>query len=627
MIRHPGGVPARPSGRRHVTVTGVPVSPPVIDRHATVAYRAQPAGRLITPGRAVTTVASAILRAAAAVASGLLLVGGLALLLWAVTPGSGSDATGLLGGSVVAFAAGHFLPVSIGGVAVTVHPLLLTVIAVAVVASSAGRARPVRGRTLEALHGAVFAGAYAVLTQQVTAILAPAGAVRPGLLAPLCVAVVGVLLGIALHRTAWNRWWRRWAPHWLRAGLRAGLAATCLLLAAGALAVVAGLATSFSDATAIARLAAPSAGDGFGLLLLCLAFLPNAVVAGVGYVSGAGFTIGGGSFSPLVAQTTDLPAIPLLAAVPGGAVSRSELVALAAPVAAAVLIAVVACRLLATRRERLAASVLGAGIAGLVVAGLAAAARGGVAHGPWESTGVPPLLAGGLVAGVLLVIAVAWSAVSGLRSVAWAPPRAAEGRRRTSAAGGGRAADRTVGDTAVDAEGDSVDDRTSGDEADADGQDRDLVDATGTAPSDADVTGDDVTENADEDDAADNAADDAAAEEEAEAVDEGAGAEERDDAGSDNGVRRDGDGPAGVGDAGDPDAEPGASETAATEGSVGDSVTASDAEEPFSSAEPGADRAGDDSTFPDGDSAESADPGVAGDAGDGQPGDRLADAG
>src|SRR5699024_80426 len=135
-----------------------------------------------------------------------------------------------------AFASAHFLDVSIGGLPVTLHPLLLTVIAVAVVASSAGRARPVRGRTLEALHGSVFALGYAVLVDVAVAMLAPDGAAQPGLLAPLAVAVTGVLLALALHRTAWRRWWRHTVPAWVQVGVRGGAAGATLLAAAGALA-------------------------------------------------------------------------------------------------------------------------------------------------------------------------------------------------------------------------------------------------------------------------------------------------------------------------------------------------------------------------------------------------------
>lgn len=371
------------------------------------------------PGRIAATLISAVLRAAAAAAAGLLLTGGLALLLWAVTPDSGSDATGLLRGSVVAFGAAHFLPVSIGGVPFTLRPLMLTAVAVLMIASSAGRGRAVRGRVLEGLHAFVLALTYAVSVDLAVGLLAPAGVVRLSA-APFAVASVAVLGGLCLHRTAWSRWWRRWAFGWLRVGLRAGGAAACLLAAGGAVAVAVGLLASFRDATAIAHITAGSAGDGFGLFLMCLAFLPNAVAAGVGYLTGAGFSVGGASFSPLVVHPAELPAIPLLAAAPDGAVaSRAALLAFVVPLLAGLLIAMVANRRLGARRDRMAAAGVAAAVAGLLVAGLAAAARGGVAGGPWASTGAPVLLAGGLAVAALVVVSVTWCAVAGLGSVPW----------------------------------------------------------------------------------------------------------------------------------------------------------------------------------------------------------------
>jgi len=373
---------------------------------------------MVTVGRVLATVLSAGLRAAAAVASGLLLCGGIGLLLWSITPDSGSDATELLRGSVVALAAGHFLPVTIGGAAVTIHPLLVTVIVVAVIASSAGRARPVRGRTLEALHGTVFAVGYAILLDLAVSILAPTGAVGAGLLAPLLIAVVGVLAGLAWHRTSWSRWWRVTAPKWAQAGVRAGFCAAFVLVAAGAVALAVGLATSLPDAVGIGGLTGGSAGDAFGQFVLCLALLPNAVVAAVGYVTGAGFTVGGASFSPLAVHQADLPAIPLLAATPDGAPSTAALLVFVGPLLAVAAATMVVVRTVHTRSGRLLAVVTASAVAGALVVALAAVAGGGVAGGPWSTSGVP-LLVGVVVAGMLLVVSGAGCAVAGWSQVPW----------------------------------------------------------------------------------------------------------------------------------------------------------------------------------------------------------------
>jgi hypothetical protein len=214
---------------------------------------------------------------------------------------------------------------------------------------------------------------------------------------------------------------------WARVGLRAGGAAACVLAAAGTLAVAVGLVLSFRDASAIARLTATTAGDGFGLLLLCLAFLPNAAAAGVGYVTGAGFTVGGGSFSPLLVHPTELPAIPLLAAAPEQVtVPRMALLAFAGPLLAAAVVAAMVIRRVRTRRDRLIASAMASLVAGGLVAAGTSAARGGVAGGPWTSTGVPVLLAGGLTVGLLAVLSMSWSGLAGMREVPWTAARSAD---------------------------------------------------------------------------------------------------------------------------------------------------------------------------------------------------------
>ena len=86
-------------------------------------------GRTSTDGSATGLVAAAAaVRGAAVAASGLLLTAGLALVLWAVTPASGDDVAGALQGGVTAFAAANLMPVVIGGVTLSLPPLLLTAV-------------------------------------------------------------------------------------------------------------------------------------------------------------------------------------------------------------------------------------------------------------------------------------------------------------------------------------------------------------------------------------------------------------------------------------------------------------------------------------------------------------------
>lgn len=368
----------------------------------------------------VAVLLAAAFRGALAAVAAFLLSGGLALLMWAVTPDSGASAVPLLRGSVVAVAAANFMPVSIGGVAVTLRPLLLSMILVLVLAGTVSRGRLApTGRVQELAATVVTAIAYGVLVDLVVDAFAPSAAV--GLTAaPAGLALVAMTLGMASHRTAWRSWWRTVVPGWARAGLRSAAAGACVLLAGGAIAVVAGLTLSLSEAVAVGRLSAPGLGDGFGLLLLCLAFLPNAVVAGVGYVSGVGFTVGGGSYSVLGSAPVELPAIPLLAAAPDNpGLSHLGLVLLIFPLVAAAVIGVVVVRTVRTRLLRFLAAALGSVLTGVAVSGLAHLSHGGVRSGPWAISGVPTLPAGMAIAACLGLISMAWVGVAGWGSVPW----------------------------------------------------------------------------------------------------------------------------------------------------------------------------------------------------------------
>ena len=61
-------------------------------------------------------------------------------MLWAVTPASGDDVTGALQGGVTAFAAANPMPVVIGGVTLSLPPLLLTVVIAGLFFATARRA-------------------------------------------------------------------------------------------------------------------------------------------------------------------------------------------------------------------------------------------------------------------------------------------------------------------------------------------------------------------------------------------------------------------------------------------------------------------------------------------------------
>jgi hypothetical protein len=387
--------PARTSAR--VNTAGVP---------------ARPASRQVT---------ICAVRALAAAAASVLLAGGVGLLIWAVTPESGA-AGPVIRGAIAALGAGHFLPPSIGGIVVTLPPLLVTVVCVALVASAANRGRrPGIGLPVELLGALVVGLVYGAVLTAVVAALAPAGAENVGRSwAPVLMGIVAALAGVLIRGRRWRQMQRDRAPGWLIIGLRTGPAATLVILGGGAVVVAAGLVLSFGTAIDLSSIAAPSVGDGVGMVLLSLAYLPNAVIAGAGYSTGIGFQIGAGTYSPLGTTGIDLPALPLLAAVPdAGGLSPVGLASAVFPLLAAVLLGRTVVRRLSVRRDRLLAALTGSLIAGILLAGLAVVAGGGVQGSPWAQLGVPAVGVGAVVAGGTAAVSMTIAAVAGWGAVPW----------------------------------------------------------------------------------------------------------------------------------------------------------------------------------------------------------------
>lgn len=366
--------------------------------------------------------AAAAVRAVAVAASGLIFTVGLAMVLWAITPSSGSDVGIALQGGVVAFAAANLMPILIGGITLTLPPLLLTLAIAVLFAATARRGRYLpQGRYQETVSILVTALVYGILVAATTRGLGLPESVPAGWVwTASALALVATSIGMLRHGSAWHEWWCDTAPGWARVGVRGGGIGFGVLIAGGGIALTVGLVTHFGSAVAVAALAAPSWLDGLGMAMLGLAYVPNAVIAAAGYVSGVGFELGAGTYSPFVTTTVDLPAVPLLAAAPEQA-GRSllGLAFLVVPVIAGYLIASPAIRLMATRADRVLASAIGGVLTGCLLAVAALIARGGVGDGRWSAFGAPPALLGAVVAVEVGIIAMTVAGLAGGRSVPW----------------------------------------------------------------------------------------------------------------------------------------------------------------------------------------------------------------
>ena len=126
-----------------------------------------------------------------------------------------------------------------------------------------------------------------------------------------------------------------------------------VLIAGGGLALVVALVGHFASAVSVSALAAPTWTDGLGLALLGIVYVPNAVVAGAGYLTGVGFVVGPGTYSPFSSSIVELPAVPLLAATPDhSGVSLVGIALMLVPLLAGGLIGWRVVRRLSTRQER-----------------------------------------------------------------------------------------------------------------------------------------------------------------------------------------------------------------------------------------------------------------------------------
>jgi len=92
---------------------------------------------------------------------------------------------------------------------------------------------------------------------------------------------------------------------------------TALLLGFGFLIYTIAFFSNFGQATLITEVLAPGIFGSILLLILNLLYLPNVALAAISYVSGAGFAVGAGThLSPITQDIGQIPALPLLAALP-----------------------------------------------------------------------------------------------------------------------------------------------------------------------------------------------------------------------------------------------------------------------------------------------------------------------
>ena len=248
---------------------------------------------------------------------GLVAVGALVTLAWALT-GRGDDGLGTpVSAAGVLWLAGNHSAVTVGTATLTLLPLLMLGLALTLLVLAGRWAVRITSTTSWADTALLVVGGaatYALLGMLVAQASSLAGAEVAPLTALASCGVVallglggGALSGGPLGRSVVDR-----LPTWARDALiAAGAAAGALAVVVGIVAVVA-VVMRWSTVTSLTHQLAPGAGDAVGVLLLSLAYLPNLLVWVLSYVAGPGFAVGGGTGVDPFSQTGGLlPVVPL----------------------------------------------------------------------------------------------------------------------------------------------------------------------------------------------------------------------------------------------------------------------------------------------------------------------------
>jgi hypothetical protein len=361
-------------------------------------------GRDIVGTRPVAAVTAALWAAGV----GLLVIGALVVLGWAVS-GRGDDGIGTaLGATGVVWLVAHHAPVATeSGATVTLLPMALLALPLLALHRAGRWAARITAttETPDAVLLVVAATAtYAGIALGIAQVSSLGGAGVPDLAAlgwAALVALVGLGWGVASGAGLLEPLLDRTPQTARRAALVAGVAGACLVVAAGAVAVVA-LAARWSTVTGLERQLAPGVIEAVELLLVSVAYLPNLLLWALSYLAGPGFAAGGGAtIDPFSASGALLPGIPVLGAIPVDAPPAAPLLLLL-PVTAGVLGA------LALRRRgslglgaEVGVVLLGALLLGAVTVLACALAGGALGSARLDSLGPHALQTGLAVAGLV----------------------------------------------------------------------------------------------------------------------------------------------------------------------------------------------------------------------------------
>ena len=263
--------------------------------------------------------------AAAATASGLVVLTPLVLAGWIAAPHTGLGLPGVLRTATALWLAAHHVEFSLRGAGrIGMLPLGLVLLPGALL-WQAGRWVVRRGRVSRLADlgyaALVLAGPYAALCGALALVCRSplaAPSVLQALVAGFLLALCAGGLGGAHALAPWGKLTRLVPPR-PRSVVLGAAGALAVLVLGGALVAGGSLATHIGGFRALDAALAPGLVGSVLLLLAQLAYLPNAVGWAVCYSLGPGFVFGAGTVvAPTGSALGPLPSFPLLAALPSG---------------------------------------------------------------------------------------------------------------------------------------------------------------------------------------------------------------------------------------------------------------------------------------------------------------------
>ncbi len=293
---------------------------------------------------------SAVISAGACLLTGLLTCAAVAVIGWLAASFGG--ASGAVRAGASAWLVAHKAGVTLGSGAITVAPLGLTLFfgwCLYRGGKSAARTSGAdRTRDLILLSGS-FAVVYG-LGALVIALLTADGSLRvsplSAFLGAASLALVAGTLGVLVESGAAEDIADA-TPNGLRDAFPAAAAAALTVIATASLLYGVLLAIHFSRITGMLELLDAGVVGSVVLFAICLMLLPNMVLYVVSFLAGPGFQLGAGTtIAPTGVDVGNLPALPLLAAVPADGATPSYLLVLTAlvPLGAGVVAGLVVAR-------------------------------------------------------------------------------------------------------------------------------------------------------------------------------------------------------------------------------------------------------------------------------------------